>query len=57
MFVLQHGQCTQQHANRVPPAYGIVRPTEVLGEIDVCLLCGRWRKRDKFHCLVVERRD
>jgi hypothetical protein len=57
MLALQYGQCTQQHANRVPPANSVVRPFEVLGEKDMRLVCGRWRKCEQFHCLVVERRD
>jgi hypothetical protein len=57
MLVLQYGQCTQQHPNRVPPAYSVVRPIEVLGEKDMCLVRGGRRKCEQLHCLVVERRD
>ena len=57
MFVLQYGQCTQQHADGVSPAYSVVRPVEILGEIGMCLVRGRWRQREQLHRLVVERRD
>ena len=53
MFVLQYGQRTQQHANRVSSAYSVVRPIEVLGEISMCLVCGGWGQCEQLHCLVI----
>jgi hypothetical protein len=41
----------------VPSANGVLRPSEVFGEQDVCFRCGRWRECEQFHRLVVERRD
>ena len=46
MLVLQHGQCAQQHTNRVPSANGVFRPSEVFGEQYVCLRCGGRRERE-----------
>lgn len=41
----------------MPSANGVFRPSEVLGEQDVCLRCGGWWEGEQFHRLVIERRD
>jgi len=57
VLLLQHSQCAEQHTNGVPPANRVLRPGEIVGEEDMCLVCGRRRECDEFHRLVVERRD
>ena len=41
----------------MPAANGVFRPSEVLGEHDMGLRCGRWWECEQFHRLVVERGD